>query len=81
MHAKGACFHQHSGIGDFVLPRDTHDSLQAMQMESFQEVLLSGVRCPGLTAVQQGAKEACLIYLEFSVSDQLVVIQDLLAQF
>ena len=67
MHAKGVGFLQYNGAGDFVLSRDTHNSLKATLMKAFQAVLLSGVRCPGLTAIQQGAEDIRLIYLEFGV--------------
>ena len=34
-------------------------------MEAVQPLLLSGIRGPGLTAVQQGADDTCLVDLEF----------------
>ena len=52
MHAKRTCFLQHSNIGDFVLSSDAHDPSQAVHMEAFQAVLLSGVCRPRLAAVQ-----------------------------
>ena len=67
MHAKGGCFLQHSGVDDFVLSRDTHNSPQATQVKAFQAILMLDVRGPGRTAIQQGAKDTCLIILEFSV--------------
>ena len=33
-------------------------------MEAVQPLLLSGIRGPGLTAVQQGADDTCLVDLE-----------------
>ena len=44
IHAKGACLLQHSGIDDFVLPRDTHDLPQPMQMEALWTVDRSALK-------------------------------------
>ena len=80
MHAERACLLQNSCFGDSVLPPDAHDSSQAAKVEAFQAVLLSSVGCPRLTAVQQGAKDACLIRLAFAVQGQLVGFLHSLAQ-
>ena len=35
-----------------ILPRDAEDASQAAQVETVETAFLSGIRCPGFTAVE-----------------------------
>ena len=80
VHAEGACFLQYSGVGDLLLASYAHDASKAAKVETLQAILLSGIGCPGLAAVKQGAEDARQLDLDFGVLGQLIVVPHSLAQ-
>ena len=52
---------QYLSVGDSVLPFDVQEVAQTAEVESVGTLLLSGIGCPGLAAVQECGKDTCTV--------------------
>lgn len=59
---------QDSIISISVLPGDVHNAFEAAYVEGIELPFLSGVQSLGLTAIQEGAHDACSVHLVCFIS-------------
>ena len=79
-HAGVSSSFQDSVIWDLVLPGDVQNASEVVHVKGIELSLLSGTQCPGLAAIQEGARDAGSVDLDLCVLSQLAVVPCFLCQ-
>ena len=72
---------QDLGVGDSVLPPDVQQVLKALEVETVESPLLSGIGHPRLAAIKEGRQDTSLVDAHLGPFAQQVIAPHSLVEF